>query len=44
MTSFRAGWYQIHLDHRTGRSRCRLFKTTSIYTAECVVESNRQQF
>ena len=44
MTSFRAGWYQIHLDHRTRRSRCRLFKTTSIYTAECVVESNGQQF
>ena len=44
MTSFRAGWYQIHLDLRTGRSRCRLFKTMSIYTAECVVESNGQQF
>lgn len=43
MTTFRAGWYEIHFDAKTFRSRCRYFRTTAFYTAECVVESNGQQ-
>lgn len=44
MTAFREGWYEIHFDPKTYRSRCRYFRTMSFYTAECTIESNGQQF
>lgn len=44
MTAFRTGWYEIHFDPKTFQSRCRYFRSMSMYTAECVVEGNGQQF
>jgi Uncharacterized alpha/beta hydrolase domain (DUF2235) len=43
MNAFREGWYEIHFNPKTYRSRCRYFRTMSFYTAECAVESNGQQ-
>ena len=43
MTTFRTGWYEVHFEAKTFRSRCRYFRTMAFYTAECVVESNGQQ-
>lgn len=44
MSAFRAGWYEIQFDPKTLRSRCRYFRNMAMYTAECFVESNGQQF
>jgi len=41
--SFRAGWYEIQFDARTHRRRCRYFKSTSAYVAECDIEGNGAQ-
>lgn len=41
--SFRPGWYEIGFDAKTFRKRCRYFKTTSTYVAECYLEPNGQQ-
>lgn len=41
--SFRVGWYEIQFDARTYRKRCRYFKSTSAYVAECDIEGNGAQ-
>lgn len=42
--SFRPGWYEVAFDPKTYGSRCRFFRTRSMFTAECQVDSNGRQY
>ncbi len=43
MRTFRPGWYEISFDAATRDRHCRYFKSSSVYTAECLVRSTGQQ-
>lgn len=43
MAKFREGWYEISFDANTRNRRCRYYKTTSLYTAECIVKESGLQ-
>lgn len=43
MVEFKEGWYEVRFDAATRDRRCRYYKTTSLYTAECIVKETGLQ-
>jgi uncharacterized protein (DUF2235 family) len=42
--AFKPGWYRVRIEAQTRRQWCRYFRTMSLYTAECYVESSGEQY